>query len=156
MASRRTEGVNRPSFLDRLIRGEADAVDSDAARRRAVMRDLEWLLNTRRIYTGAGEGRPELERSVYQYGLVDITSRADGSAMSAAEIRREIEDTIRLFEPRLERVRVRVREGEESASREVRFLVEAMIKADPTPLPVSFDTRFEIGSRTFEVERSGV
>lgn len=156
MAARRAEGTNRPSFLDRLIRGGTGAVDTDAGRRRAVIRDLEWLLNTRRIYIGAGEGRPELERSVYQYGLVDISSRADGSAMSAAEIRREIEDTIRLFEPRLERVRVRVREGEDSGARVVRFLVEAMLKADPTPLPVSFDTRFEIGSRTFEVEASGV
>lgn len=131
-------------------------MDTDAGRRRAVVRDLEWLLNTRRIHVGPGEGRPELERSVYQYGLVDITSRADGSAMSAAEIRREIEDTIRLFEPRLERVRVRVRDSDEEGSRAVRFVVEAMLKADPTPLPVAFDTRFEIGSRTFEVGSSGV
>jgi type VI secretion system protein ImpF len=156
MTARRAEGANRPSFLDRLIRGGAGAVDTDSARRRAVMRDLEWLLNTRRIHVGPGEGRPELERSVYQYGLVDISFRADGSAMSAAEVRREIEDTIRLFEPRLERVRVRVREAEDDASRNVRFVVEAMLKADPTPLPVAFDTRLELGSRTFEVGSSSV
>lgn len=162
MASRTPDLALRPSVLDRLL-GEAgpagggvDPAGSVASTRAAVMRDLEWLLNTRRIYTGPGEGRPELERSVYRYGLADITSLGRDSSSASHELARDLSESIRFFEPRLSQVRVSIRDPEESGSRVVRFVVEAMLDIDPEPMPISFDTRLDIGSGAFEVEADRV
>lgn len=162
MASRRPDLAIRPSVLDRLL-GEAgpagggsDPAGSVAATQAAVMRDLEWLFNTRRIYTGAGEGRPELERSVYRYGLADISSLGRDASTTAQSLARDITESIRFFEPRLSQVRVSVREPDPSGRRVVQFVVEAMLDVDPEPMPISFDTRLDIGSGAFEVEPDGV
>lgn len=162
MASKRPDLALRPSVLDRLL-GEAgpagggvDPAGSVAATRAAVMRDLEWLLNTRRIYTGPGEGRPELERSVYRYGLADLTSLGRDSSSAAHELARDIAESIRFFEPRLSQVRVAIREPDDTGSRVVQFVVEAMLDIDPEPMPITFDTRLDIGSGAFEVEADRV
>ena len=117
-----------------------------------MLRDLEWLLNTRRIYTGVGEGRPELEKSLYRYGLADVTSLERGSSVSASLLARDLAESIRLFEPRLSQVRVTARTEADPTSRVVRFLVEAMLDIDPEPMPVAFDTRLEVGRGNFRVE----
>ena len=124
--------------------------------RAAVLRDLEWLLNTRRIYTGSGEGRPELERSLYRYGLADVTSLARGSITTANLLARDIAEAIRLFEPRLSQVQVTARPGDDPKHRVLRFLVEAMLDIDPEPLPIAFDTRLEVGGSSFRVEPENV
>lgn len=162
MASKTPDLALRPSVLDRLL-GEAgpagggvDPAGSVASTRAAVMRDLQWLFNTRRIYTGVGEGRPELERSVYRYGLADISSLARDSSSAAHDLARDLAESIRFFEPRLSQVRVSVREPEESSMRVVEFVVEAMLDIDPEPLPVTFDTRLDVGRGTFEVEADRV
>lgn len=162
MASRRPDLALRPSVLDRLL-GEAgpagggsDPAGSVAATRAAVLRDLEWLLNTRRIYTGPGEGRPELERSVYRYGLADVTSLGRDSSSAAHDLARDLSESIRFFEPRLSQVRVSTRDPDDSGMRVVRFVVEAVLDIDPEPMPISFDTRFDVGSGAFEVEADRV
>ena len=158
MASRRPDLAIRPSVLDRLLGdagpagGGSDPAGSVAATRAAVLRDLQWLFNTRRIHTGVGEGRPELERSVYRYGLADITSLGRDASTTAQGLARDITESIRLFEPRLSQVRVSVREPEEGERRVVEFVVEAMLDIDPEPMPISFDIRLDIGRGAFEVD----
>ncbi len=158
MSSRTPDLSLRPSVIDRLLGaaspggGGAESVGSVAQTQAAVLRDLEWLLNTRRIYTGVGEGRPELEKSLYRYGLADVTSLERGSSVSAGLLARDLAESIRLFEPRLSQVRVTARTEADPASRVVRFLVEAMLDIDPEPMPVAFDTRLEVGRGNFRVE----
>lgn len=158
MATRRADLSIRPSVLDRLLGGGGSAgAGSDptgtlAGMRNAVLRDLEWLLNTRRIHVDIGDGRPELERSVYRYGLADVSSLARGSKQSVQELARDLADSIRQFEPRLSQVRVRVRDSGEETLQSVHFVIEAMLDVDPEPLPVAFDTRFELGTGAFAVE----
>ena len=53
-------------------------------------------------------------------------------------------------------MRVSIREPDDQGSRVVQFVVEAMLDIDPEPMPISFDTRLDIGSGAFEVGGHGV
>ena len=68
--------------LDRLIDLEPGSQtenppsrsQSERLLKRAVRRDLEWLLNTRRIADVPDEGLKEVNRSGYMYGLPDLSA----------------------------------------------------------------------------------
>lgn len=151
------------SVLDRLIDTEPDSAaeapltwaQSVRELKRGVRRDLEWLLNTRRIVEPAPEGLAELRQSLYNYGLPDITSASAESTDSRNWLRRQVEETITLFEPRLTNVRVTVVAGDEAGRREVRFVVEALLRMEPSPEQVVFDTVLEVASSTFAVAGGG-
>jgi len=151
------------SVLDRLIDANPDnAVEppltwaqSVRELKRGLRRDLEWLLNTRRIVVPAPAGMTELEQSLYHYGLPDITSASSESTDTRNWLRRQVEETIRVFEPRLTDVHVSVEAVGDLARREVRFVVEALLQMEPSPGQVVFDTVLEISSATFEVKGAG-
>ncbi len=129
--------------------------------KRNLLRDLEWLLNTRRTQQLTEEGKEEegasgpayrhLGRSLYNYGLVDIASFDADSSKTPEELRRTIEETIERFEPRLEEVTVTLVEAAKSTDRRVQFLIEGTLRTEPDPERVEFDTVFEIASKRFEV-----
>jgi type VI secretion system protein ImpF len=54
--------------------------------------------------------------------------------------------TINLFEPRLANVRLVLIETPDSAKKDVRLRIEAMLRMDPVPEPISFDTVIELKS----------
>src|SRR5436305_14373809 len=58
--------------------------------RESVRRDLEWLLNTRRVAVPPPEGLREVNRSVYVYGLPDFSAFSLSSASDQAKLTREI------------------------------------------------------------------
>lgn len=159
MATREAERTVRQSVLDRLI-DEAPREPADAPRtlaetarafRAAVLRDVEWLLNTRRIAEPAPDACQELQRSVYHFGIPDITSLSADSDAARKRLLRQVEECIALFEPRLSGVRVTHDQGEEPGRRRVRFLVEGMLRMDPGPERVTFDTVLETTSGRFAV-----
>lgn len=157
MATRGRETHLRPSVLDRLL-GTAAAERSDTlnqsleSMKKALLRDLDWLLNTRRIARPAGEDFPEVRRSLYHYGLRDISSLSSDSPAVRGTLAREVEELLRLFEPRLTGVRVSVPEEGKDARRQIRFIIEATLDVDPHPVPVLFDTVLEVSSGEFNVE----
>jgi len=142
------------SVLDRLIdlepgnRMENPLSRSQSVRllKNAVRRDLEWLLNTRRICDPPDEGLKELNRSAYTYGLPDLSSLTMAASGDRNKLVRQILATINLFEPRLANVRLVVVEAPDSAKKDVRLRVEAMLRMDPVPEPISFDTVIELKS----------
>lgn len=140
-------------MLDRLLQtGEPEPrTESEAARlvKAAVLRDVEWLLNTRRIHQPAPAHLAELNDSVYHYGLPDISSVSADSPAVRREVLRQIADCLQRFEPRLSAVRVTERAAEEN-SRQVRFQVEAVLRL-PDPEPIYFDTMFDSTSGRFVV-----
>jgi len=144
------ERTVRLSVLDRLIdeapREAADAPgtweSSLLELRERLVRDVEWLLNTRRITEPAPDSCPELQRSVYHFGLPDITSMA-ASEDSRALLARAVAECIELFEPRLTAVRVIAKETGEAAGRGLHFTIEALLRLDPSPERVVFDTIVE-------------
>jgi type VI secretion system protein ImpF len=112
----------------------------------AVRRDLEWLLNSRRICDPPDEGLKELNKSAYVYGLPDLSALTMAASGDRNKLVRQILATINLFEPRLANVRLVVVEAPDSAKKDVRLRVEAMLRMDPVPEPITFDTVIELKS----------
>lgn len=118
--------------------------------RGAVGRDLENLLNTKCFTRTVPEACRELRRSIYLYGLPDFTSKNPASPAVRSELRQEIERAIRLFEPRLSHVSVRVEEPEER-ERRLRFRITALLLFEKGAEPVSFHTYFDINRGEYQV-----
>jgi type VI secretion system protein ImpF len=165
MARGDSESAVTQSVLDRLIDNEPQTQSeppltrsqSVRALKASVRRDLEWLLNTRRIPVEAGEEYPESRRSLYNYGLPDFTSFSLANINDRARLLRHLEDTVRLFEPRLDHVRVvPIEVGNENLTRLLRFQIEALLKMDPAPEQVTFDTVLQLASGEYQIrgERS--
>jgi len=82
MTKREIERSVQPSLLDRLtdhdprnnLEGRIGYLESVRQFKTGLQRDLEWLLNTRRIPIAAPDELEELGRSTYHYGLPDVTS----------------------------------------------------------------------------------
>jgi type VI secretion system protein ImpF len=147
------DAIVRRSVLDRLLQtGEPEPRtwhDSVRQTKAAVARDVEWLLNTRCISTPAPDTLTELRDSVYHYGLPDITSFSADSVTARRELLRNVTDTVQRFEPRLTNVRVREVAKASEGKREIRFVVEGMLRLHPQPEPVAFDTVLEATSGRF-------
>ena len=123
----------------------------------SVRRDLEWLLNTRRIPDEASDEYPECRRSLYNYGLPDFTAYSFANINDRAKLLRHLEETVRLFEPRLDAVRViPVEVGNENLTRLLRFQIEGLLKMDPSPEQVTFDTVLQLTNGEYQIrgERS--
>ena len=120
----------------------------------SLRRDLEWLLNTRRNPDEAPESYPELSRSLYNYGLPDVTSMALNSPRDRQHLMREIERTIEIFEPRLEGARVRPAPEDNAGAgpRILRFQIEALLKMDPAPEQILFDTVLQLNTGEYQVK----
>lgn len=142
------------SVLDRLIDAEPDnRLENPLSRsqsvrllKNAVRRDLEWLLNTRRIADPPDEGLKEVCRSTHVYGLPDLSAISVGSSGDRNRLVRQLLSAINLFEPRLTNVRVVLVEVPDSGKKDVRLRIEAMLRMDPVPEPISFDTVIELKS----------
>jgi type VI secretion system protein ImpF len=148
------------SILDRLIDLNPDtSSDPPASRSQSVRqikaslrRDLEWLLNTRRNPDEAPETYEELSRSLYNYGLPDVTSMALNSPRDRQRLLRHIEQTIEIFEPRLTGTRVRAVDTSGSSPRLLRFQIEALLKMDPAPEQILFDTVLQLNSGEYKIK----
>jgi type VI secretion system protein ImpF len=148
------------SVLDRLIDLNPDVASDPPANRSqsvrqlkaSLRRDLEWLLNTRRNPDEVPESYEELFRSLYNYGLPDVTSMGLNSTRDRQRLLRLIEQTIEIFEPRLTGVRVRSVDNSSSGPRILRFQIEALLKMDPAPEQILFDTVLQLNSGEYQVK----
>jgi type VI secretion system protein ImpF len=164
MAKRELERAVRSSVVDRLTDAAPGTADpplsfGESVRlfKDSVQRDLEWLLNTRRIPEPAPESMEELSQSLYNFGLPDLSALDRDSVASRKLLLRRVEEAIRLFEPRLDDIRIsmsEVADGAESFRRELRFSVEATLRMDPSPERVVFDTVLNVTSGQYDVKGS--
>jgi type VI secretion system protein ImpF len=159
MARTELEKVLQPSVLDRLIDEEPTSAserpltrsESLALLKRGVRRDLEWLLNTRRTIETAPEWLPEVAASLYHYGLEDITSLSRESIEVQARLAKLLEQAIEAYEPRLANVKVTVVPDERSYLGELRFVIDALLRLDPAPERITFDTVLETAKGLMQV-----
>jgi type VI secretion system protein ImpF len=160
-----TENDDRPlvpSLLDRLIDDDPDTdhelpVPAHRALReleRSVQRDLEDLFNTRVRNLQWPAHLTELEHSLVSYGLPDFTAARLGGARDREAFCSMIEQVIRQNEPRLLNVRVEPLSGAEPLDRTFRFRIEAMLRVDPAPEPVIFDSHVQPATGEFEVREA--
>jgi type VI secretion system protein ImpF len=151
------------SVLDRLIDVEPqNSAETPLSRSQsvrllkgAVRRDLEWLLNTRRIFDFPEDELKEVNRSAYVYGLPDVSMLTMATAGDRSKLTRQIVTAINQFEPRLANVRVVFVETEDAAKQNVRLRIEAMLRMDPVPEPISFDTVIEVRSGNCRISGAG-
>jgi type VI secretion system lysozyme-like protein len=112
--------------------------------KQSVARDLTNLLNTRRSESDIPEEFEYTRESIAAYGLQDFTM----APMDPESIRRAIERTVRLFEPRLSRVQVALVEG---ADFKLSFRISGMLRMDVGLEPVVYDADVPKESRRFQV-----
>jgi type VI secretion system protein ImpF len=135
-------------LLDRLIDDAPDqsrdptvsVADTMATLRQSVRRDLEALLNARRRWRSWPKSLTELATSPVGYGIPDFASGAFNDGRRREELRLEIEDTIRRFEPRFLSVRVHLIDTREQLENTLRLRIDAVMHAEPAPEAVTFDT----------------
>ena len=146
------------SVLDRLVdfepevKSEPPSSRSKALRqvKQALKRDIEWLLNTRRVLE-VPDALPLLAGSLLAYGLPDFTNMSVKSAADQHDLTRALEATLKRFEPRLEDIVVSAAKAS-VLERAFRFKIEARLRIDPVPEPISFDTTLQLGSGNFAVK----
>jgi type VI secretion system protein ImpF len=151
------------STLDRLIDDDPDtSVEAIPTRTQSVRqlkdglrRDLEWLLNTRRVAVPPDESLKEVNRSLYVFGLPDFTHYGLNSPQDQAKLVRFLQSTVKIFEPRMANVRIIPLEAVAGKTRTLRFRIEGMLVMDPAPEHVSFDTVLELTSGGYEVRNAG-
>lgn len=156
---REPERTVRQPLLDRLIdedprtSGDPYLSFSESVRRYrlGVMRDLEWLLNTRRIPEPVPESLRELKQSLYLYGLPDISSRSADDPAVRQRLQQDIRACIQQFEPRLTDVDVTLLPPPDDNRRLVRFVIEATLLMDPDEERVVFDSVLDPGSGAIRV-----
>jgi type VI secretion system protein ImpF len=135
-------------LLDRLI-DEAPEAEHDAPispgeamaiLRRSVRRDVEALLNSRRRWRSWQVAFKEISVSPLNFGIPDCSGGRFHGIAQQESLRREIEDTIRRFEPRFRSVRVRLPPQEDRPDTTLRLRIDAVLYAEPAPEPIAFDT----------------
>lgn len=159
MARTEIERTVLPSVLERLTdrdpRTPADppmSRDESVRRYRAsVLRDVEWLLNTRAAYEVAPESLVEVRHSAYAYGLPDTSGLTGGTPAMRAQLARWVEDAIATFEPRLAQVQVEVFAADPLRVSQVHFTLSAMLRMDPSPERVLFDTVLDQSTSVYTV-----
>jgi type VI secretion system protein ImpF len=151
-----------PSVLDRLVDLEpristeppTSRPRSLAQLKESVKRDLEWLLNSKRTPEPVPPGLPHLEQSLLTFGMPDLSALSLSSVHDQDSLRRAIETVIRRFEPRL--IGVSVSQVDVvGRDRSIRFRIDAMLKVDPAPEPVTFDSELQLSSKAFLVRGDG-
>ncbi len=147
------------SVLDRLIDNEPNApADPPISRtqslrhlRTALRRDLEWLLNTRRTPEPVTESGSQLVRSLYNFGLPDLTNLGIHSVTDQNRLLWMLEAAVEAYEPRISGARV-VLEPVSGNARILRFQIQGLLRIDPAPERVTFDTVLELTKGEYEVK----
>ena len=147
-----------PSIIDRLIDMEPK-LSSEAPKSRSqslqelkqsVRRDIEWLLNSRNTNAEIPEGLKEVRKSLAAYGLPDFTTMSSKDVDDRKELIDSVEDALKFFEPRIMKLKV-ILDETDIVNRGVRFKIQGVLRVEPTPEPVVFDTVLQTGIGEFEI-----
>ncbi len=149
-----------PSILDRLIDDDPTTAREPLKRRNqlvrelklSVQRDLENLLNTRWRCVSWPPNLDELDVSLVNYGIPDFTGKRFATANERQTLRRILEQVIRRFEPRFEHLKIELQDSADPTDRRLNFRIDALLKAEPAPEPVIFDTSLETSTGNFDVQ----
>jgi type VI secretion system protein ImpF len=149
-----------PSVLDRLMDDDPET-SVEAARNRSqllremkqsVRRDVENLLNARRRNLVLPPELTELKHSLLTYGVADFSGTGPATGKQQEAFCRVLEGIIKANEPRLLEVNVVLAANPEPGDRTLRFRIDALLRADPSPEPVVFDSTLEPATHAFAVQ----
>lgn len=140
-------------FADELHKMRKPAPPSANIRelKKSLSRDIEALLNTRReLLDGAPPEYKEVNNSLLLFGLPDFTSYSLLNPEHRKLIRRSVEETLTKFEPRLKSVQVTL-EPPRKFDAALHFRIDALLRLDPSPEPVTFDAALQLGTSSYSV-----
>ncbi len=153
----------QPCLLDRLTDDEPEkGVESRERRvfnsrqlRQAVLRDLNWLLNTpQRIGPEQENESPHVFSSVLNYGVPDLCGLTAGG-IDVVRLEKTVSRAIRAFEPRIRpgtlRVVARLNESEMSGNALV-FEVRGDLWAQPVPEPLFLKSEVNLETGQYALE----
>ncbi|WP_173805641.1 type VI secretion system baseplate subunit TssE [Sphaerotilus uruguayifluvii] len=156
----------QPALLDRLVddapQQPRDAADGrivgPAQLRRAVLRDLGWLLNATCLLDDAHRRRyPWLAQSVLNFGLPPLAGQL-ASRIDVPLMERTLRQVLLSFEPRLVEETLTVRALEAASVLETHNIIEFEIRghlwAQPVPLELLLRTRMDLEAGQIEVRES--
>jgi type VI secretion system protein ImpF len=155
MADLRPQERLQPSLLDRLTDKAPDTKSESRDRRvlsmrqlrKAVLRDLAWLLNTGQLETTDDlEPYPHVRDSVMNYGLPDITGMSL-SGVDTSGLEKAVKESIIRFEPRIspDSLAVRIaRDGSAMGRNAMVFTIEGQLWAEPTPMMLYLKTEVDL------------
>ncbi len=146
-------------LLDRLIDAEPAEQTDRALSTSAVMdvlrasvcNDIEELLNTRRRWRSWNPDLSHLKHSLVAFGLPDFASGAFNDPRRREDLRLLVEECIRTFEPRITNLKVSLVEATDRTSGTLRLRIDAMLRAEPAPEPIIFDTVVDLVAKTVTV-----
>jgi type VI secretion system protein ImpF len=118
----------------------------------SVCRDLAALLNTRRAEEDFDPVFEEAANSLLTFGVLDFTGYNLKNGIEQEQLRRSMERSIRLFEPRLSRVTVSL-EAPDPVRPLLRFQISGLLRIHPALEPVVFDATVHRDSRRIAVSR---
>jgi type VI secretion system protein ImpF len=152
----------QPCLLDRLVdeapQEAKEAADkrflNKAQLRKAVLRDLEWLLNCTRPADAALGGQSSLVKSVAGFGLPGMSGQT-ASSVSHQEVERAVRGAIELFEPRIDASTLEVNVLVDGAAIDSHNVLELELKgtlwAQPTPLELIVRTAVSLETGQVQV-----
>jgi type VI secretion system protein ImpF len=159
----------QPSLLDRLSDDAThEAQESRDKRvltmrglRKAVLRDLGWLLNSTSLGSVQSlEAYPLVTQSVLNFGLPDLAGRT-ATGLDRGELGRRIRQAIWDFEPRILRDSVQVlplmQTGANASQNYVAFEIHGQLWGQPLPERLYLKTELDLEAgevRVFDVESS--
>ncbi len=148
----------QPSLLDRLTDDAPDRrrenLDQQTLSmqqlRRAVLRDLAWLLNTTNLVaTDDLDGAPLAMKSTINFGIPSFAGLI-GTGRKLTSLETGITDAIRAFEPRIRpdtlKVRLRPPKDNEPAAA-ITFEIQGELWAQPVPQQLFLETMIELETR---------
>ena len=121
-----------------------------------VKRDLTWLFNSSNMCQDEllGEKYKEVESSVLNYGLPDLTGKT-ASSINVLELEETLKQTIIRFETRIipDTLQVTLQEDEESIEHNsLIFEISGDIWTDPIPVHMHLRTQMNLESGNVEVK----
>ncbi len=148
-----------PSLLDRLLDdAPAQGTEPDWAAgyhagrlKQSLARDLEVLLNTRKLADWETDGYPRCTDSMLCFGIMDLTTITVHDSRSLRGLQDHLRKTIERFEPRLGSVKVALEPGKDG-TRSIRFRVDAVLRLQPGRPSITFDATLQMGTNACTVQ----
>lgn len=153
----------QPALLDRLTDHEpnkqAESRDHRVLSMRqlkaALLRDLNWLLNTGSMEATEDLSEyPEVAASVINFGVRDQTGMAT-SSLKTRDLEKQIKEAIARFEPRIVPHTLRVKAvvtDEQSSHNAVFFEIYADMWANPIPEHLFLQTKIDLETGSIELD----
>jgi type VI secretion system protein ImpF len=131
------------SLLERLIDRDDDGRLSLGMLRDNLRRDLEAMLNTRRHLLSWSPDLEQLDRSLLNYGMDDLSNEALSSTDFRERFVEEVERLVRQLEPRIGRFEVEIIPNPDELDRTLRFRISGVVTLSGERQELHFDSHVD-------------